>query len=393
MANALIVGLLGLAGLTLVRLERRHSQSAVRLVEAKRLAQAAVDLALHELDNDSNWRTNNRHDAAVPPRRCGGGTISWRILDPLDGDLSNAKDDPIRIEATGRVGTAAWVHGVDVKVSLETPLSHPLHVDDDLAIDDDAQLTASLAAVSTNEDLDVDGVLVGDAECELLEGRGTVTGRVTEDAPEKPKPNWMLYYAYQLGAMRLPFLGDIEGELLTPLHNTYSGTVHSSGLYFIDPSGALVIKGSRIHGTLIVDGDVICDDSIFMQNHRSDHPVLIVNGDLTLRYNSAGKELSESEWGVNFNPPGAAFDSETDGDQSDNFPNEIRGLIWVRDDLLMERTARTQGVILVDDEAEIRGMNHVLHDPSIASHPPHGFDFTKYHFEVQFGSWHRANRE
>jgi hypothetical protein len=177
--------------------------------------------------------------------------------------------------------------------------------------------------------------------------------------------------------VQLPYSGSFDKDVLTPLCNTYGGGTAPDGLYYIDTLGNdLTIKGTRIHGTLVVDAvgkRVILDDAVFLRNYQADYPVLIVNGDLEVKHKSASKPLSESAWGTNFNPPGAPYQGGTDADQLDTYPNEVRGLVHATGNLKMDQTACVRGVVLCGGGVVCKNDHELVHDPSIAANPPDGY--------------------
>ena len=113
MINSLLVGVLALSALTIVRIERRSSESSGEIVTAQMHARAAIDLALQTLRTDPNWRTRYLDGVETNPLRFGTGTVSWKLKDassPPDGNLGNHEDDPVEIQGIGRTGKAVWVH-------------------------------------------------------------------------------------------------------------------------------------------------------------------------------------------------------------------------------------------------------------------------------------------
>ena len=58
MAVALLVSVMGLAGLMVTGIERRQAESGNDLITARANAESAVELALRVIANDANWRTD-----------------------------------------------------------------------------------------------------------------------------------------------------------------------------------------------------------------------------------------------------------------------------------------------------------------------------------------------
>jgi hypothetical protein len=126
MINSLLVGVLALSALTLVRIERRSSESSKDIVAAQLQARAAIDLALQTLRSDPDWRTRYNDGDETNPLKFGKGTVSWKLKDagnPPDGNLGNHQNDPVEIQGIGRAGKAIWVHSA---VAVDTGASREL---------------------------------------------------------------------------------------------------------------------------------------------------------------------------------------------------------------------------------------------------------------------------
>lgn len=102
--TTMLVTLLGLSGLTAVRLERATRAAAGESDRAAILAQSAVELAL-ELTQATDWRrdySSGQWSAATP---VGGGEIRFRFIDE-DGSLDDDENDPATVEGEGAFGPA-----------------------------------------------------------------------------------------------------------------------------------------------------------------------------------------------------------------------------------------------------------------------------------------------
>jgi Tfp pilus assembly protein PilX len=122
-STALIVSLLGLTGLTLVRIERKQMAVSNERTAARMNARSAVDLALRVIANDSNWRTTYTNGVETTPQSLhanASGTLSW-ILEDSDGSLTDA-DTNLRLKGVGRVGNTVQVSSVKL---LTTGTANP----------------------------------------------------------------------------------------------------------------------------------------------------------------------------------------------------------------------------------------------------------------------------
>ena len=116
MSTALIVSVLGLAGLTIVRIERKQASSMNGRLIARSNARSAVDLALRVTANDSGWRTTYTNGVESTPQSLGPngtGTVSW-VLEDTDGSLTDV-DTNLRLKGIGRVGNIVQVSSIGAK--------------------------------------------------------------------------------------------------------------------------------------------------------------------------------------------------------------------------------------------------------------------------------------
>lgn len=391
-ANCLIVGLLGLAALTVVRVERKAAQRWAEMGAAQTVAWAGVELAVRELVQNANWRTSYVHGVETTSRSFGGGAVSWRLLDTTDANLADDPTDGVEVHGIGRVGDAIWVHSVQFQFREISPLDHPLHAHGTMTLNSGDQLTVSTGAVSTNSVFDLDGTLIGAAECLSKTGSGAASGTITEDAPVKGLPDSGVFASYTALATTLPYIGDLYQVVLTPGVNTYGGALNTDGVYLINTGGAEIdIRGSRIQGTLVIQGNCQIDDSALVHSHRADYPVLIISGNLRITTDSQTASLSEANWGVNFNPTGAAYSGVTDTDETDVYPNEVQGLVHVKGNLTLDQTSRIRGIIICEGQATIDGGNNeLIYDSAIAASPPVGYNIVDYLLTSQAATAHRA---
>lgn len=115
---SLIVAVLSLAGMHLVGVERRTSQSMIDVANARQYSLAAVRLALLDLWNDPAWRGRYSNGVETTRVAFGSGTVSWSLTDTSDNSLSDNADDSVEIRGYGRCGGATWVTSVTVNVVL-----------------------------------------------------------------------------------------------------------------------------------------------------------------------------------------------------------------------------------------------------------------------------------
>jgi hypothetical protein len=223
--------------------------------------------------------------------------------------------------------------------------------------------------------------LYGDVHAATQTGGGTITGVATIPAPPKDLPDPAVFEMYKSLATPTPVDPDpMDKHVLGPGYTPW-GVTNPDGVYYIDTVGHdLHINDSRIYGTLVIDAPgkkLILEDPVFIQPVRADYPALIVNGDVEFKYKSEETTLSESVFGVNYNPPGVPSDGVTDDDQLDTYPNEVRGLVHVFGTMNFMESARVRGVVIGEgagtDAVICDKDNEIVHDPNLYANPPIGY--------------------
>ncbi len=394
LASSMIIAVVGMASLLAVRVQRRSAHLAIEMTEASILSESAVQLGLLFVSNNPNWRGTWSNGTWISNQAFGGGTYSLVGTDPLDADIADSQHDPIILTGIGTKGIArnkTQVTLVPVISPLEA-LNTCLHTSGLLKVTAGNLITAVGAPVSTNGILDNDEIIDGNADANSAETMKTITGTLTVPAAHKPMPDPNVISDYISRATVVPYTGTIEKQVLTPLCNPW-GDANADGVYFIDTLGSdLTIKNVRIHGTLIVrtgTKKLTLDDGICMSNYRSDFPVLVVDGNAEIRFNTSDYALSEVSTGTNYNPPGAPYEGQSDDDMLDEYPNEIRGLIHVKSFLRLADTARFCGTIICEGSVECAGKNTIIHDSGLYACPPEGYTFVDG-MRISTGSWKKV---
>lgn len=380
LASSLLVSVIGLGALAAVRVQMRSARLTRDYSEARACAVSAVELGLLHMGQDPNWRMTWSSGTWLADKPLGGGHFTLLGIDPQDNLLDDSESDPLVLTGIGTKGIArhkAQVVLVPVIEPLKA-LNTCLHASGLIQVKAGKQITAVGAPVSTNGQLDNDGTIDGNAEAQSIDHTGTITGLQTVPAPSKRMPDAAVITEYISRATVVPYTGTIDKAVLTPACNPW-GPTDANGLYYLDTGGNdLVIKNSRIHGTLIVKADgktVTLDNAMFCQSYRAEFPVLLVQGNLIIRCSSAQTVLSESVNGTNYNPAGAPYEGIADGDMLDEYPNEIQGLVHVEGTLRLQQTARIAGVVICDGTVYAEETNTIIHDAALYACPPDGYTY------------------
>ena len=389
--GSIYLAVLGYASLLTV-IGPRAAEGEIDLVQARMHAHSAIEKGLWMIENDPVWRTNRSNGNWAADQPIATGTYTLEGIDPNDGNLTNSPVDPLVLTGTGLSGAARHKTQVTLVADIRPleALKTCLHAAGDVAVLGDRSLTVTGAPLSTNGTVINSGTIYGDVEAASVSGEGTITGTVTTSASPKELPDPGVFDLYASMATSIPFPGTIDKQVLTPGYNPW-GAANADGVYFIDAGdNDLVIQSSRIHGTLVVKcgigRNVILHNAVFLHSYRPDYPVLIVDGNVELVYESDSYDLLESDWDTSFNPSGAAFQGGSDNDRTDVYPNEVQGLVHVKGTLLMKSTARVRGVILCESTVTCEEVNEIIYEPSLYENPPLGYTLPPV-MKIADGSW------
>jgi len=388
---ATMVAIIGAAALMVVRIQRRSAQAITDRAEARFYARSAVEQGLLWIEQAVDWRQIMPNGIWISGEPLGSGTLSLEVTDPSDGSLIDSQYDPVLVTGIGSKAQARHKTQLTLVPNIRPleALNTCLHASGVVYVDSGKSITVVGAALSTNSILDNEGTIDGDAEAAAVATTGTITGTLTAPAPSKQMPDSSVFTDYKDKATVIPFPGAIDKVVISPGSNPW-GATNADGLYFIDTGGKdLIIKNSRINGTLVVrtdGGAVILDDAVFLHNYRSDYPVLIVEGDVEIKIRSGEYGLSEASVKVNFNPAGSPYSGSWDDDKLDEYPNEIRGLVHVKGSLVMLQTARVRGCVICEGPVSFEELNQIIHDPSLYANPPGGYTFVDG-MRISPGSW------
>lgn len=113
--TAMLVTIAALSGLSAARSRLRAVETASYTTRARFYAEAAVDMGLHAVRVDSNWRNNYTNDEWVSERTMGSGDYAWKLVDEEDGDLAGSSAGPVRLYGKGMAGDATRIYSVKLK--------------------------------------------------------------------------------------------------------------------------------------------------------------------------------------------------------------------------------------------------------------------------------------
>lgn len=408
LSTALIVSLIGLAGLTIVRVERRQIDVSRDRRIARVHARSATELALRAIANNPNWRTSYSHGVETAPMSLGAssvGTLSWMLTDS-DGLLTDA-DVNLRLKGIGRIGNTVQMNNVRI-----TPVQKPL---DSLlcslySVRDVYQSnvsTTNLGPFASAGKFTVAGTLYGNVEGNpvTLSG-GSISGTTTSPGPIRTMPAASVWNTYVSKARVIPYESfSYSDDIVRKMYRAVLGaTVNPFGLpdpdgvYLVQvPAGkTLLIDTSRIHATLLIELNA---NSSFQINGPClwdpplgwNYPAMIVKSTTTATVvlRSSSSALKEKNLPTfNANPVGEPYDGVADADMLDEYLPKCRGLFHIIGTNVTTEIDKldVNGVLLAEGPVTLKDAT-VTCATSIYSDPPVGYWGTSNEMRVMRGTW------
>lgn len=408
LSSALIVSVVGLSALLAVRVQRRGARDLNSVAAARLNAQAAIELGLHWIATDPNWRDTRPNGVWAADVPAGRGTLTVEGTDPDGLPLNNDAAEPLLLTGTGVAGEARY----KLQVSL-TPqargfscLEAALHAGGNLEFIDATVNSDQL--ISSNSTIAAVGSTQINADVEAVVGisGGSFNGAQTAGVDPRTTPDPVAAFDFysdpvngtyiDYASLPAPFgSADIIDVVLSPNSNPYgAGVTNPEGIYVIDCLGGNIgIQRARIVGTLVLlnvgTGSAIMGE-VNWAPAVANYPSLLVDGNMRFQMNGAGT-LSESVVGVNYNPPGTPYGGFSDLDTVDSYPSIIKGLVYISGDTLMQMTPVFDGVVVVG--AALTSMTtpvfNFTYRPIFLNNPPPGFGLPP-RMVVSPGSWRQV---
>ncbi|MDA1017122.1 MAG: hypothetical protein O3A00_22015 [Planctomycetota bacterium] len=410
---AMIVSVLGLAGLKVARIERKRATSDGDMLHARANARSAVELALRVIANDSNWRTTHTNSVETALQSLGTnatGTVSW-VLEDSDGSLTDT-DTNLRLKGIGRVGNTVQVSSVKLDGTLPIPDTLQCSAYAVGNITQSSTSTTNGGPFASQSLLYVGSEIIGDAEGNpvTISGTGSVTGTVTDPGPNRTMPSAGVWDTYMALATPIPFTNfpvdpvnsnkrEFNRQLLGATVNPF-GPTDADGVYYIQiPAGKhLNVTKSRIHATLLIElgaGAKFDTQQSCMWDpyNGNNYPCAIVkssgNADFDLMSSNATlKEQQAPKF--NYNPPGEPYDGETDTDESDQRVPIMRGLFHIIGsgvNTTLASNLTIEGVFITEGALTLGANLTINVNPAIFSNPPLGYSAATGDMSAIAGTW------
>jgi hypothetical protein len=189
----------------------------------------------------------------------------------------------------------------------------------------------------------------------------------------------------------------MDRVVLSPGSNPYGTGANAQGIYVIDCAGKTVTIGPcRIVGTLVLlnpGSNTTLAGPISLEQVVPGYPVLMVNGALAVNFDKS-VALSESTYGVNFNPTGSPYPyvgGTTDATTAGAYPSLINGVVYTAGDLTLSGNPAVTGNVISAGKIAVQATSLSLTYSNLAyTSPPPGFSSNVPAVVAQPGTWKRV---
>lgn len=339
---ATLVTIAGLSVIAITRAQGRMADAERDSAEAGLAAQSGIELASAWLGANTDWRTRLSSGTPLGPVQLGRARVAIVVADAADADLANNPSQPVRVTAVAAAGGSTRALSATLAPVAGAPapaLNHAAFAGGTLTIDTTGTLAAGSVASRTGVVCTVN--LESDVTAPSVSSSRFINGRVTTGpAAAPPMPSSAAWDSLRPIATDLPFSslpsGKLDRLVLGPGRNPL-GPSNPRGVYHISvPSDKLLeITRCRLNATLLItltgNAGVKLVDEVLWESPRADQPSLLVSGrgSQGVVFEASGSRLREHDANRNFNPPGTPYDGSSDGDQSDEYPNALRGVFHI----------------------------------------------------------------
>ncbi len=391
LSAGLLLAVAGMSVLITTQLATRSAAGNDDVAEAAVLAESAVELGLAKMKANPAWRTTYTNNVATTPIALGRGTISFKLVDESDGNLSNNATDPVRVYGIGKVGKTTRVYSMMIGPVGISGLSTAMCFGGTVTLG--AVSIYGSATISSNASINCTGTTLNATNLEAAVSVTTVTctGTGTRKFPvvAKELPNAATVFDYYVAngtrMSGIPVsLGvlQITNVLISPTNNPFGGGTNPNGIYYVDCGGSAVqISAVRIVGTMVFRncGGVTIQTKMNLEPAKRGYPVLMVEGNLTWKTNST--VLSDNATTpINFNPPGVPYPynfglggGTSNSTYTDSYPTRITGIVYASGTIDGNSNAVFTGCIITPGGWAPSGSFDLTYDPVYYQNPPPGF--------------------
>jgi len=170
LGTSILVTVIGVSALALSRIQTRIAAAELPAAKARFAAQSLIEVALLRIANDPNWRSAYTNDTWTDEETVGDAVGAYKLVDELDGDLTNDPTHPVRLCAKATAGEAVRLCSVEL-----TPAERPNLLVNPGFEDGTADWSSwNCTLVTTGDPHRGRG-------CVFLQGRGTLDSTVYQD--------------------------------------------------------------------------------------------------------------------------------------------------------------------------------------------------------------------
>ena len=415
LGTTLIVMTMGLAGLIAVRSQARSSNSLNDAVDSRLYALAGIDFARLQIAQNTNWRTTFSNGAWTTNQSIGVGNLSVSVVNP-NGALNRNPFDPVTVTATGVKYGATHISQVTL-VAQPIPftcLNAAATANSAISISPGTMVYGFNETLASNGSVTANSVLLllnwptiyPNVEAVTYIAGSGFQGTTTSGVAARTMPDSTVfnYYTANGTSINIASLGSpatLQNVVLSPASNPYGAQTNSQGIYVIDcQNQPITISQCRIVGTLVllnagstssVQGNVNFAPAV------SNYPCLLVQGSITIQFDSTTPLQESKSPATNFNPAGAnppatatpypwgsgSYNSTT----TDSYASTISGPVYVSGDLTTAN-APLFNILVVGGALSSSGQISLGYDQSYFNNPPPGF--CTIPMVVSPGSWQQV---
>lgn len=383
---SLIVAVISITAIHVARIEMREVIAVNEVSRARLMAESGVEFAVCKIKSNPLWRDDYTSGvtntlSGLLSILTGSGQFDFTLTDS-DGDLDDDNQDAVTLRSVGTAGGATSVVEVLLQPTgagiscLEASLhsAGPIFVQATVVTDQ---------MVSANSDITISGGMSIQGEAWST---GAISGTVTDvtytnRTPPRVMPDPTTVFEYYIAngtSINSGSIGShIEQCIISPGSNPYGlGVKNSQGIYVIDcQGGSMTLRNCRIEGTLVflnAAGGVKLEGSIYWKPAISNFPALMVEGPVQMDWDR-NVSLSELTEGVNFNPAHTPDNSTSDNDQTDSYPSNLEGLVYINGNMTITRSSRYSGVVVVSGTVQSDASSDYNYDQTFLNNAPPGF--------------------
>ena len=390
----MLVATMAIGAAAAARLQARAVAQSCDFDAARLYARCAIELGTY-LANQQGFRNTYSNGTWVSNQTIGSGALTIQGSNVNSAlPLNNSDTDSILLTGIGSKGPATHKSQATLVPSIQ-PLSCLAVAEDcggNMSLSNTVNGTATLAS---NASIVTSGSLNGTnlEAVGTIGGTGFGTGTRTQHAAPRGLPASTAFDYYTKNGTSISFgsipSATIQKALLSPSSNPYGGGTNASGIYVINCGGNNITIGNcRVVGTLVLlnagTGSLINNPANFAP-FVANYPCLMVQGNI--KFNIPNGSLSESTTGANFNPPGTPYNGVSNTTNTDTYPSQFQGLVYVSGNLTSAQYFTMNGVVIAGGTFTSTGVFSPTYAVTWYNNPPPGFYVTPVKMVVSPSTW------